>query len=575
MSAKIKITDLIAKKLINSGLKSAFGLQGGAVVHIFDSLEKAGIECYYLHHEQSAALAATANSKITGQIGCVIVTTGPGCTNAITGLLAAWQDSIPVVFISGQVRSLHTSYGKPVRQVGSQEAPIIDIVRPITKYAKFLNKASEINSEISKAIEIAKSGRPGPVWLDLALDVQWVMIDDPGNEELAKNSDNETLRLTNDNRDLLLKLIAGSSKPLLVLGYGVRLSDSIKEVKKFITSHDLNYVTTWSAMDYFPTSDSRNLGVIGMSGQRGANKAIFASDLLICLGSHLSIPQTTTLTESYAPNAKKVIVDIDSDQLDNLTVSFDLKINLDIKNFLLLTKSMQINFARSKFDGLKEQNWYEPLAKDKINSNSYIKTVSECNSVRTCYVIDGGGTALYAGFQSLRVKKDERVVCSTSISCMGTGLAEIIGAYGGKDYEKYICIIGDGSFLMNVQDLQSIYQYQIPVAIVVVNNNGYLAIRNTQRDFLAGKYYGTHPDWGLVMPNIQDIGMAFKLDYMKVKTQEDLFLSLDKIKEKIKRPIIIELITDENQEALFSQGYKKNMDGTYSPASLSEMKPYL
>lgn len=575
MSTKIKITDLIAKKLCDLGINSVFGLQGGAVVHIFDSLEKKGIKCYYLHHEQSAALAAVANSKVTGKMGCVVVTTGPGCTNAITGLLAAWQDSIPVIFISGQVRSMHTSYGRPVRQVGTQEAPIVDIVKPITKYAKFLSNASDIASELNKAIDIAKSGRPGPVWLDLALDVQWAMIDVLDNEDIKPALNNETSRLTHNEVSSFYSLIAGSSKPLLVLGYGIRLSNSLEEIKRFISENDLNYVTTWSAMDYFPTEDQRNLGVLGMSGQRGANKAIYASDLLLCLGTHLGIPHTTTLTEKYAPNAKKIIVNIDNNQLENLSVSFDLKINLDIKDFLLSIEPMQVNFAKAKFDGVKEQNWYEPKVNRKINSNSYIKAFSEQNTVRSCYVVDGGGTALYAGFQSLRVKKDERVVCSTAISSMGTGLSETIGAYAAQEYEKYVCVIGDGSFLMNIQDLQTIYQYQIPVVIVVVNNNGYLAIRNTQKDFLGGKYYGTHPDWGLAMPDIQCVGNAFKIDTMKVETQEDILLSLEKIGGNIQKPIIIELIVDENQEALFSQGYKKNENGTYSPASLAEMKPYL
>lgn len=575
MSAKIKITDLVAKKLCKIGINSAFGLQGGAVVHIFDSLEKAGIKCYYLHHEQSAALAATANSKVTGKMGCVVVTTGPGCTNAITGLLAAWQDSIPVIFISGQVRSAHTSYGRPVRQVGTQEAPIIDIVKPITKYAKFLNNASDIDSELNKAINIAKSGRPGPVWIDLALDVQWAMIDELDGEDIMPAFDNETSRLTSNEVTSFYSLIAGSSKPLLVLGYGIRLSNSLEEIKRFISEHDLNYVTTWSAMDYFPTEDQRNLGVLGMCGQRGANKAIFASDLLLCLGTHLGIPHTTTLTEKYAPDAKKIIVNIDNNQLKNLSVSFDLKINLDIKDFLLSIEPLKLNFAKAKFNGVKEQNWYEPKVSRKINSNSYIKALSEQNTVRSCYVIDGGGTALYAGFQSLRVKKGERVVCSTAISSMGTGLSETIGAYAAKEYEKYVCVIGDGSFLMNVQDLQTIYQYQIPVAIIVVNNNGYLAIRNTQKDFLDGRYYGTHPDWSLLMPDIKRIGKAFKIDAIKVKNQDEVFSSLKKINGKIQKPIIIELIADENQEVLFSQGYVKNADDTYAPSSLSEMRPYI
>jgi acetolactate synthase-1/2/3 large subunit len=189
--------------------------------------------------------------------------------------------------------------------------------------------------------------------------------------------------------------------------------------------------------------------------------------------------------------------------------------------------------------------------------------------------VDGGGTALYSGFQSLQFKAGDRVICSSAISSMGTGLAETVGSYASKMYKKYVTIIGDGSFLMNVQDLQSIFQYQIPAIILVVNNNGYLAIRNTQRDFLSGKYYGTHPDWGLVMPSIELIASAFKIDYLKVQTYDDMMLTISSLIGELMAPIIVELQTEESQDVLFSQGYRANDDGTFSPSPLTEMKPFI
>lgn len=570
----IKVTDLIAKILAGAGVKSCFGLQGGAVVHIFDSLEKEGVNVYYMHHEQSASLASVANSKTTGELGCTVVTTGPAGTNAITGLLAAWQDSIPVVYLSGQVRSMHTSYGKKVRQVGTQEAPILEIVKPITKYSKLLDSPDDIFDEVHKAIRIAKSGRPGPVWLDIPLEVQWAMVRGPDFTGLPQSKGGDDKIISYQNFHDAIDLLEAAKKPLLVLGYGVHLSKSKDLLKSVIDKYNLSYVTTWTASDLFPTSDLKNLGVIGMSGQRGANKAVFTSDLLICLGTHLAIPHTTTLTENYAPQAKKIIINFDGDQLENLNINFDLKINADIQDFVNFLSSAQLKINSYSFDGLKILNWYEPPTSQKINSNKYIHDLSSLNKVDTCYVVDGGGTALYSGFQSLQFKAGDRVICSSAISSMGTGLAETVGSYASQMYKKYVTIIGDGSFLMNVQDLQSIFQYQVPVVILVVNNNGYLAIRNTQRDFLSGKYYGTHPDWGLVMPNIELIACAFKIDYLKVETYDNMNISLQKLLGEITGPIIVELVTDESQDVLFSQGYKANNDGTFSPSPLSEMKPF-
>lgn len=571
----IKVTDLIAKILAGAGVKACFGLQGGAVVHIFHSLEKEGVNVYYMHHEQSASLASVANSKTTGGLGCTVVTTGPAGTNAITGLLAAWQDSIPVVYLSGQVRSMHTSYGKKVRQVGTQEAPILEIVKPITKYSKLLDSPDDIFEEVHKAIRIAKSGRPGPVWLDIPLEVQWAMVREPDFIGLTQSKGGDDKIISNQNFHDSIDLLEAAKKPLLVLGYGVHLSKSKDLLKSVIDKYNLSYVTTWTASDLFPTSDLKNLGVIGMSGQRGANKAVFTSDLLICLGTHLAIPHTTTLTEIYAPQAKKIIVNIDEDQLENLNINFDLKINADILSFVKFLNSAQLKINSYSFDGLKILNWYEPPASHKINSNKYIHDLSILNKVDTCYVVDGGGTALYSGFQSLQFKAGDRVICSSAISSMGTGLAETVGSYASQMYKKYVTIIGDGSFLMNVQDLQSIFQYQVPAIILVVNNNGYLAIRNTQRDFLSGKYYGTHPDWGLVMPSIELIAGAFKIDYLKVQTYDDMMPTISRLIGELTAPIIVELQTEESQDVLFSQGYRANDDGTFSPSSLTEMKPFI
>ena len=553
----MKFTDVIAETIKANEVSCVFGLQGGAVVHIFDSLEKLNVPVVYTHHESSAAFASASNSKSSKGLGCSVVTTGPGATNTITGLLGAWQDSIPCLFLSGQVRSAHMSYGRPVRQVGAQEVNIVDVVKPLTKYAKTISSADSIQSEINKAIRIALSGRPGPVWLDLPLEYQWTDV----------NFDPKKCR----------KIAPKNPKPNLskeiVLGYGVILSKSETLVRDFIISNGLRCVTTWTAAGIFDSENKHNLGIIGMSGQAGANKVVFNTDLLICLGSHLSIPHTTTLVESYAPKAKKIFINIDKDQLNNLNLDSDLNINADLSYFMHLIKDIEvINKNYKKIDTFKKLNYKsKPAKKELVDPNIFFNRLTSLTTKKTAIVVDGGGTALYTGFQSSSLDQDQVIICSSAISSMGTGLAETIGSYMSKNFKDLICIIGDGSMLMNIQDLQSISDMNIPVVICVVNNNGYLAIRHTQQGFLDNKYYGTHPEWKLGIVNFKDAAKAFKIKYFALEKNSDIDYISKKVLGK-NYPIILEIKTPEDQPAMFKQRYKKNKDGTNTPLSLEFME---
>ena len=268
-------SDCEMRKLGAKAKKHVFGLQGGAVVHIFDSIEKKRIGVTYTNHEQSASLAAVANAKCSENTGCVVVTTGPATTNAMTGLLAAWQDSVPCLFISGQSRSQHTSYGKKVRQVGTQEVNICDIVKPLTKYTKFINNKEDFLSELSKAADICTKGRPGPVWLDVALDIQWSDINLKSKNLIKKRKGK--IRIKSKNKEYLkvYKYFKSAKKPILIIGSGVKSKINEKLFKKFIKKFNLPFATTWNSADIEPTSFKNHMGIIGMSGQRGANKAVF------------------------------------------------------------------------------------------------------------------------------------------------------------------------------------------------------------------------------------------------------------------------------------------------------------
>lgn len=567
----MKLTDALAERLLAHGVRHAFGLQGGAVVHIFDSLERLGIGVTYTHHEQAAALAAAAYAKATENIGCAVVTTGPGATNAITGLLGAWQDSVPCLFLSGQARAAHTSYGRKVRQVGTQEVNICDIVRPLTKYTTFVKSAESFLPELERSLAIATEGRPGPVWLDVPLDIQWADISTnvPVRQvEAAPIADTAAFAAS-------LERLTHSSRPLLVLGYGVRLAHCAARVRQLVDRHGLQFVTTWTASDLFASDHPLNLGIIGMSGQRGANKAVFAADTLVCLGTHLSIPHTTTLFDQYASQAHKIIVDIDADQLENLNVRFDQRIHANLRDYLdWLTPRLKGSFRWSDATIFQEANWYAPECDSHPNSNLVVRRLTQLTREPFCLVVDGGGTALYAGFQSARLKDGDRIICSSAMSAMGTGLAETVGVAMSGRFARQLCVIGDGSFLMNVQDLQTIRQNSINVIILVVNNNGYLAIRHTQKEFLGGRYCGTHPDWNLTMPAIGAVANAFCIPHVLLSRAEDTEATLQSLAER-RGPLICEVVVAEDQEALFKQGYKPNGDGTFSPQPLTEMAPFV
>jgi acetolactate synthase I/II/III large subunit len=568
----MKFTDVIAETIKSNNVSCVFGLQGGAVVHVFDSLEKLKVPVIYTHHESTASFASAANSKATRGLGCTVVTSGPGATNAITGLLGAWQDSIPVLFLSGQVRSSHMSYGRPVRQVGSQEANIIDVVKPITKYAQTIASADDIQDELNKAIEIAISGRPGPVWLDLPLEYQWMDVPFDESKCIKIKPKYHQPILTNDIlsfRGLLHK----SKSPIFVLGYGVLLSKSESLIRDFIVKNNFRCVTTWTAAGIFSTKDIHNVGILGMSGQAGANKAVFNTDLLIALGTHLSIPHTTTLTDTYAPKAKKVFVNIDKDQLENLNLDSDLSIEADLSYFMSQIKNFEFgNKDYKKIDSFKALNFKPKPAKSTlVDPNVFFRRLTELTDKDDAIIVDGGGTALYTGFQSSSLSQDQSIICSSAISSMGTGLAETIGAYMSNKYKQLYCIIGDGSALMNIQDLCTIAELNIPVVVCIINNNGYLAIRHTQQGFLDDRYYGTHPDWKLGNVNFKKVAFAFNIKYQILDKNSDIDSICNKVLGK-HYPVILEIKTPEDQPALFSQQYKKNKDGTATPLSLEFMK---
>jgi acetolactate synthase-1/2/3 large subunit len=584
----LKVSDYIAKFLAVNGVQHVFGVQGGAVVHLFDSIERHELtRAIYCHHEQAAALAATSNAKVTGSLGVAIVTTGPAATNAMTGLLAAWQDSTPVLFISGQTRIEHTSYGKPVRQVGSQECAILDLVRPITKYSALLTRVEDLPGHLENAFNAAFSGRFGPVWLDIPVNLQWEQYDFvmPSATPLPEPLLDDGL-ITQPQLDQLLNMTQHSTKPLIVAGNGIRASRSSETFLNFIKTKNIPYVTTWSASDIGGSDESLNLGIIGVNGQRGANKALYAADLILCLGTHLSITQTGTLFKEFAPQARKIIVDIDKGELANLNIEFDLKINMDLTRFFC-NKILSLIRYKSSAEWQKSAGRYRALNSviDTLAAHSGLGTNSAVNSNYFNYqltklipstsqiVVDGGGTALYTGHQSSHRQRGQRLICSGAISAMGTGLPESVGVSIGLHGCEVYCLIGDGSLMFNLQELQTIIHHNLPIKIIVYNNFGYLAIKHTQTSFLENRYFGTDSSHGISMPEIENIAACFAIPYLKVGSLEETDSLLPKIISSV-GPLLVEVIVPQDQATLFQQAFREIESNKFRPVNLSEMAPY-
>lgn len=583
-----KLTDYLISFLVDQGIKHIFGFTGGGAVHIFDSVDKnPQITPVYCHHEQAAALAAVSYSRITNNLGVAIVTTGPGGTNTITGVLSAWQDSVPCIFISGQARIEHTSHGKSLRQLGTQEFDILSVVKPITKYCIMVEDAKMIRYYLEKAVFFAKEGRPGPVWIDLPLNFQWSFIEPDSltgftSKKINKPNYSQTyiLRSCEKTYNLLLK----AKRPLILAGYGIRSAHAEKEFRDVIEKLQIPFVSTWNASDYLPTNTKLYIGRIGIAGQRGANIALQNCDLLLAIGSHLSMPLTGTLFAAFAKEAKTIVVDIDSKELEFKTVHIDFPIHCDAKLYLAGILKYPKNVAHKKNDlWIKKCLHYKKYnaipgkwrrQKDYVNPYVFIDILSNELNNQDIIIVDGGGTNLYISFQALKVKKGQRLATSSAIASMGTGLPESIGACFANNMGRTICLTGDGSLQLNIQELQTIFQHKLPIKIFVMNNNGYLAIRHTQKTFLESNYTGSAPEGGLTLPNYQKVAKAYGLKTVRISKNVDLLKGI-RWSLKMDGPVLCEIMVSPDQELIATQGFDLNKDGTFSPRPLEDMYPFL
>ena len=569
--------EYIIKFLLKKGCNTAFGVTGGGAMFLNEAFRKEKkLNFIFMHHEQAAAMAADAYYRIKKKPAILSVTSGPGGTNSITGVIGAWIDSVPLIVISGQVESKDLIKDTNTRQIGIQEANIIDISKPIVKYSKVLSKTSDIRFEIDKAFKIANEGRPGPVWLDIPLDVQ---------SQKFKLSKKKIKLIKNKKKKINLKnfykLIKNSKRPIFLIGNGIHIANAEKEFLKLINKLNLPILSSWNASDIISSNHRLYFGRPGLFGNRLANFAIQTCDLLIVLGSRLSVPITGYQIKNFSPKSKKIYVDIDNNEIIKNSLKVNLAYNCDLKVFL---EKLNFNLRRKKI--IKAISWIEELEKLKhaldedgkykeekkyINSFNFINILSKVLKGNETIVTDMG-TSFTCTMQTFKTKGEQRLFTSSGIASMGFALPGSIGAYYGDKNKMPICITGDGGIMFNLQELQTFISYKIPVKIFIMNNGGYLTMKLMQ-DKNFKKFVGADEESGLKLPNF--LKLSKSLGY-----QIDLINSTKNIEKKLKKildsnkPAVCEVMMSPMQQLIPRVQTQMNKDGTFEPAMLDNMYPF-
>jgi acetolactate synthase-1/2/3 large subunit len=580
-----KITDVIVEFLADKGIRHAFGVPGGAVLHLIDSLDRhPGISPVFTHHEQAAAFAAQANARVSGLPGICFVTTGPGGTNAITGLLAAWLDSIPCIFISGQARREHLSRNKGIRQRGVQEFDIISVVAHMTKKAVVLENPAHIHVLLEELYELATTGRPGPVWIDLPLDLQWEMVSERNTTavELAvapRNPSESCVAVASAVAELLSK----SKRPLLLLGNGIRLGAAVEECNALMSLLAVPCIATWNASDLVPSDRSDFVGRPGVFGQRGANLAMQNCDLLLALGSHLAVPVTGTQFDAFAREATVIAVDIDARELETSCAHIDVPVVQDVGDFMLALADVlrlqpvpSIDAWREKCLEYKAYNRIvERRPTNGVDPYVFADRLSDMLKGDEAIVIDGGGTCNQIAFQTLRTKVGQRLLISGALCSMGSGLPESVGVAFDNQDRTVICFVGDGSFQFNVQELQTIRHHNSRIKVFVFCNDGYLSIRQTQNAFFGGRHIGSAGKGGLSVPDVEQVAQAYGIATFTVSAYEDLARIQPEVLDT-DGPVICLLRIPFDSPVEPTVGFVRDEEkGTASPRPLEDMAPFL
>tara|TARA_B100000902_G_scaffold394946_1_gene452370 strand:- start:11930 stop:13723 length:1794 start_codon:yes stop_codon:yes gene_type:complete len=580
----MKFSDYLVNFLEEKGFTHSFGITGGGAMHLNDSFGRSKkIRSIFTHHEQSASMAAESYFREVSKPSILSVTSGPGGTNSITGVTGAWIDSIPMFVISGQVETHHTINKTKTRQIGIQEINIIDLIKKITKKSFFLKNLNEIDKKLEDLYQSMLGGRPGPVWLDVPLDLQKALIK-------KKKFISQKKRINkNINLDNFFKLINSSKKPIILAGNGIHISKSEKEFSLFKNKLKIPIITTWNASDLINSKDKYHIGRMGIFGDRAANLAAENSDLIISLGSRMSIPIIGYKTKKFSENSQKILVDIDKHELNkNLLSNVSMKINLCLSSFFqnvnnhkkinkIKVKKKWLNLTsdwKNKFSINKEKSHIASLKKTKhINSFVFINELSKaCNGNET--IVTDMGTSFTCTMQTFQIKNNtsQRLYTSSGLAAMGFGLPGAIGSAIANPKKNIICITGDGGLMFNIQEFQTIKSYNLPIKIFILQNKGYLTMKLMQKKNF-NLYVGSGKKTGVSFPDFKKISFSYGIKYIKLKNK-NLKSQLKKIID-LKSNIIVEVEMDEFQQLVPRLQNKMLKNGDFIVPKFDDLFPHI
>lgn len=586
---RIKLAKYIEEFLIQKGIQHIFTVTGGGAMHLNDAFgHSEALTCIYNHHEQASAIAAEGYARLSGKVAAVCVTSGPGGVNAMTGVLGGWQDSIPMFIISGQVKreTTTTFTHSSVRQLGDQEFQIIDCVKTMTKYAHMITDPRTVKYHLEKAWFMCQNGRKGPVWLDVPLDVQASMVE---TDEL-EGFDESSLELQeNPNYDVafteqILDKIKNAERPVILAGSGIRLANAHNEFLQLIEKLQIPVVTAWNAHDVLWDEHTLFCGRPGSVGTRGGNFAVQNSDLLIVLGCRLNIRQISYNYQEFAKKAFKIVVDIDQSELQKPTVAIDMPIHANVLDVILDILSMEASLKSAKhqewLSWCRKTNKAYPAtlpqyynSKTPINPYAFItelyKELEEGEKV-----ICGNGSACVVTFQAANLKKRQRLFTNTGCAAMGYGFPAAIGCCIAEGHNRVICIDGDGSFQMNIQELQTVAYHRLNIKILILNNNGYHSIRQTQSNLFKEPLVGVCDGNGLSFPSMERIAYAYEIPYVRIDNIDEVRFKMKEVLNS-KGPVLCEVIVDSKQNFEPKLSSKILPDGKIVSPEIDDMFPFL
>jgi acetolactate synthase I/II/III large subunit len=581
----IKVTDYISRKLKAYGVEHVFMVTGGGAMHLNDSL---GRDLSYVcnPHEQACAIAAEGYARTANRLAVVNVTTGPGGLNALNGVMGQWTDSVPVLYLSGQVKFETTIHACPdvkgLRQLGDQEVDIIRVVTPVTKFAKMITDPNDIRYYLEKAIYEATSGRPGPVWLDVPMNVQGALVE----EEKLKGFDvplEAKTELKKIAREIADKL-RGAKRPVILAGHGIRISGGVDEFMKLLDACSIPVVTTFNGMDLITEDHRSYIGRFGTLGNRAGNFTVQNSDVLITLGTRNNIRQVSYNWEFFARESFKIVVDIDEAELKKPTVKPDMPVCADAKEFI---SELRLALADSIKDAHKDwldwcvvrkKNYPSVLpeyykAKNGVHPYAFMEILGRRIPEGTV-VVTGDGTACVGPFQAMPVKNKFRIFWNSGCASMGYDLPASIGACVANGMKNVICIAGDGSLQMNIQELQTVIHHQMDIKILYLNNDGYISIKQTQDGFFGGHRVGSDPGSGVSFPDIVKLGSAYGFKTQRITASDEMEKNIGEFLAQ-SGPLICEVMLTEDYKFLPKVASKKLDDGRMISAPLEDLAPFL